>query len=117
MKYLRGICIIFAVSFLGDCLKSLIPLPVPASIYGLVLMFLLLVTGLVSLESVEAPAGFLIGIMPVLFIPAGVGLMASWGSIRKMLLPALVIVVGSMLVVMGVAGRVTDRLIRKEEDE
>ena len=117
MKYLRGIGIIFAVSFLGDCLKSIIPLPVPASIYGLALMFGALATGVVSLDTVETPAGFLTGIMPVLFVPAGAGLMASWSSIREMLLPALVIIVGSMLLVMGVSGKVTDRLIRTENDE
>ena len=38
MKYLRQFCIILLVSALGEGLHILLPLPVPASVYGLVLM-------------------------------------------------------------------------------
>ena len=78
MKYLRQFMIILLVSFVGELLKYAIPLPVPASIYGLVILFILLETGVLKLEAVKDTAIFLIEIMPLMFIPAGVGLMESW---------------------------------------
>ena len=81
MKFLRQFSIILFISFLGEILHMLIPLPVPASVYGLVLMLGALVTGVLKIGQVRETATFLIEIMPVMFIPAGVGLMESWPSL------------------------------------
>lgn len=82
MKLLRQFLIILAISFVGEALKYLIPLPVPASIYGMVILFVGLLTGLIKLRWVKDAGKFLIAVMPVMFIPAGVGLMSSWGGIK-----------------------------------
>ena len=74
MKYLRQFGLILLFSFLGEALRALIPLPVPASIYGMALLFLALAAGM-PLSAVEDTGDFLIEIMPVLFIPAGVGVL------------------------------------------
>lgn len=113
MKYLRQFSIILTVSFLGEVLNHLLPLPVPGSVYGLVLMLLALCTGLVKLEQVKGAADFLIEIMPVLFIPSTVGIMASWGLLQPILIPAAVIVVGSTLIVMAVTGLTAQGIIRR----
>lgn len=76
MKHLRQFLIILLFSFLGEGLKALLPLPVPASIYGLVLLFAALELGIIKLSAVEDAGKFLIEIMPVMFIPAGAG----WSS-------------------------------------
>ena len=73
MKHLRQFLIILLFSFLGEGLKALLPLPVPASIYGLVLLFAALELGIIKLSAVEDAGKFLIEIMPVMFIPAGAG--------------------------------------------
>ncbi len=121
MKFLNQFLIILALSFVGEALKYFLPLPVPASIYGMVLLFILLLTGLVKLEDVQDAGKFLIEIMPVMFIPAGVGLMESWGVLKPMLVPVVVIIVISLVLVMGISGRITQRVIRhsrkKEEKE
>ena len=121
MKFLKQFLIILALSFVGEALKYFLPLPVPASIYGMVLLFILLLTGLVKLEDVQDAGKFLIEIMPVMFIPAGVGLMESWGVLKPMLVPVVVIIVISLVLVMGISGRITQRVIRqsrkKEEKE
>lgn len=75
MKFIRQTCIILLVSFAAEALHSLLPLPIPASIYGLVLMFALLATGALPLEAVRQMGDFLVEIMPLMFIPAAVGLM------------------------------------------
>ena len=69
MKYLRQFCIILLVSALGEGLHILLPLPVPASVYGLVLMLGALASGILKLEQVEEAADFLVEIMPVMFVP------------------------------------------------
>ncbi|MGN0395310.1 MAG: CidA/LrgA family protein [Coprococcus sp.] len=112
MKYLKQFLVILAISFIGEILKALIPLPVPASIYGMVLLFIGLMTGLIKLDSVRETGKFLIEIMPVMFIPAGVGLMASWGILKPLLIPVSVITVVSLILVMAVSGHVTQFVIR-----
>ena len=112
MKYLKQFLIILVISFIGEILKALLPLPIPASIYGMVILFVCLLTGLVKLESVRETGKFLIEIMPVMFIPAGVGLMSSWGVLQPILVPVSVITVVTLLAVMVVSGRVAQAVIR-----
>ena len=113
MKYIRQFGVILLVSFLGELLNYLLPLPVPASIYGLVLMFLGLHFGLIRLEAVKDTASFLIEIMPLMFIPAGVGLLSSWDVIRPHVLSYLVIAAVTTFAVMFVSGHVTQLLLRR----
>ena len=112
MKYLRQFMIILLVSFVGELLKYAIPLPVPASIYGLVILFILLETGVLKLDAVKDTAIFLIEIMPLMFIPAGVGLIESWGDLGNMLVEVTVITVVSTVLVMGVSGKVTELVLK-----
>lgn len=90
---------------------------VPASIYGLVLMLLALVTGIVKIEQVKDTAVFLIEIMPVMFIPAAVGLLDSWSVLRPTIVPVIVITVLTTIIVMVVTGRVTQNVIRKGREK
>ena len=115
MKFLRQFLLIILFSLIGELLHALIPLPIPASIYGLVLLFVALMTGLVKLSHVKETAKFLIEIMPIMFVPAGVGLMESWGEFRAMLVPILVILIVSTVLVMGVSGQVTQTIIRLQK--
>ena len=107
--------IILTISFLGEILKAVIPLPIPASIYGLLLMLTALVTGIVPVDSVRRTAEFLIEIMPMMFIPAGVGLMESWGLISGIWIQVVVVIVVSTFLVMTASGRVTQSVIRAEK--
>ena len=83
MKYVRQFLIILAISLAGEILKYILPLPIPASIYGMAILFAGLMTGLIKLDSVRETGKFLIEIMPLMFIPAGVGLMDSWGNLGR----------------------------------
>lgn len=114
MKFLRQFCIILFVSFLGELLHLLIPLPIPASVYGLVLMLLALCSGILKLAQVKKAADFLIEIMPVMFIPAAVGLLESWSALQSIWLPVIVITILTTVIVMAVTGQVTQRMIRRE---
>lgn len=115
MKFVRQFCLILGLTFLGELCRFFIPLPVPAGIYGLLLFLLCLLTGLIRAEQVEETADFLVEIMPLLFIPAGVGLMDSMDLLRPMLLPLLVITPLTTLVVMVVTGHTTQMILKKKE--
>ncbi|MBQ2326155.1 MAG: CidA/LrgA family protein [Clostridia bacterium] len=112
MKYIRQLCIIMLVSFAGEAVRAILPFPIPASIYGLVIMMVLLMTKLLPLSAVEETADFLVGIMPVMFIPAAVGLMGAWSELRPVLLPVAAILVITTALVMAVTGRVTQLLMK-----
>ena len=112
MKYVKQFGIILGVCFLAEVLHWLLPLPVPASIYGIVLMFLGLQLRLIPLHSVRQAGMLLVEIMPLMFIPAAVGLLEAWDVIAPSWLPYLVIIAVSTLVVMVVSGRVTQAVIR-----
>lgn len=114
MVYVGQMVLILLISFLGEALHALLPLPVPASIYGMVLMLLALCLKILPQEKIEKTADFLIAIMPVLFIPAGVGLMASWDALKGMLLPALLAVLVVTALVLGVSGWGAQGILRLE---
>lgn len=115
MKYVKQFCIIILVSFLGEALYALLPLPIPASVYGLILMLLALQTGILKLPQVKETAVFLVEIMPVMFIPAGVGLINSWSVLKPIWLPVSIITVATTVIVMAVTGRVTQFVIRRNK--
>lgn len=113
MKFLRQFMIILLLSFLGEVLKMFIPLPIPASVYGLVLMLVCLMTGVLKTSQVKDAAFFLIEIMPVMFIPAAAGLIDSWKVLQPLLLPILVITVVITVFVMVIAGKVAQMIAQK----
>lgn len=113
MKYINQFLIILLISFLGEILKCLLPLPIPASIYGMIILFLGLMTKVIKLESVKETGKFLIEIMPIMFIPAGVGLMITWGGYQPILLPVSIITAVTIITVMVATGWVSQIIIRK----
>ncbi len=111
MKYIRQLGIIMSVTFLGELLHYFILLPVPASIYGLLLMLISLLTGIIRISQVKETANFLLDIMPILFVPSGVGLMDKWGVLSPVLVPVAVTVLVSTVIVMVASGHATQAVI------
>ena len=114
MRFIKQLLIILGVTFAGEALHFLLPLPVPASIYGLVLMLLCLCFKVFPLRAVEETGDFLIDLMPALFVPATVGVMAAWDVLQPVLLQVALITFLSLIVVMAVCGRVTQWALRRE---
>ena len=115
MKYLKQFLLILVISFIGELLKYLLPLPIPASIYGMLLLFSGLLSGVIKLEAVKEAGTFLIEIMPLMFIPAGVGLMTSWGTLKGIIVPVGIITVLNNIKVMVATGHVSQTIIRKSK--
>ncbi|MGN1215252.1 MAG: CidA/LrgA family protein [Candidatus Cryptobacteroides sp.] len=113
MKYVLQFLIIMAFSFLGELLHHFIPLPVPASIYGIVLLFLALELKVLKVSDIKETSSFLIAIMPIMFLPPAVGVLESLEMLRTSLFPFIAVTFVSTVVVMAVSGRVTQRIIRR----
>lgn len=117
MKYTRQFGIILAITFVAELLKTWIPLPIPASIYGLLLMLLLLHFKIIKLNQIKETALFLIEIMPMMFIPAAVGLLVTFPSLKSILIPVLIITIVTTVFVMAVTGKITQYMIRLRKEE
>lgn len=115
MKYVNQFLIILGFSFVGELIHAALPLPVPASVYGLVLLFVCLQAGIVKLNQVEQAADFFLQIMPVLFISASVSLMNIISDILGSLAAIVIITAVSTFVVMGVTGKTAQFMIEKKE--
>lgn len=120
MKYLRQFLIILMVSFIGEILHAVVPLPIPAGIYGIVIMFIGLCTKIIPLEWVKSSSVFLIELMPVMFIPAAVGLIDSWNIIESGIFAYITVTIITTVAVMGISGLVTQIFVkhsRKSEEK
>ena len=117
MKYLLQFLIIVAISFLGELLHYFISLPIPASIYGIILLFAALQMGWLKVRQIREVSTWLIAIMPALFIPSAVGLVKSWDILSQSLVKYSVITFVSTLVVMGLTGLATQYAIRQSKNK
>lgn len=115
MKYIGQFTIIITISLMGEILNKLIPLPIPASIYGMIILFTLLSTNLLRLSAVKETGKFLIYIMPIMFVPPTVGLMDSWGIMQEFLIAIITISLLSTIIVLAVSGRITQFIIGLKE--
>ncbi len=111
MKYVIQFLIIAAFAFIGELLHWFIPLPIPASIYGIVLLFIALELKWVKVSDIREVSSFLIAVMPIMFIPAAAGLMESWGAVKSSVWEYALITIVSTFVVMGVSGAITQFVI------
>ena len=115
MKYLKQFGIILLVTGIGEIIRYFVPFPIPGRIYGLILMFTLLCTHVIRVEDIREAAVFLIEIMPVMFIPAAVGLIESWGELQPILIQTVIILVLTTVIVMAVTGQTAMFMIGKEK--
>jgi len=117
MKYLLQLSIIGLITFISEILSWLIPLPIPAGIYGLILLFVLLMLKVIKLEWVENAADFLLAVMPIMFVPAAASLMTKWDLIKNDVAGLLIASVASTAIVMIVSGLITQCVIRKRKNK
>ena len=115
MQYLKQVALILVFSFLGEVCRAVIPLPIPASIYGMILLFAALSLKIVKVAQVREAGGFLTSILPVLFVAPVVNLIDCWDQLRQAIVPLVVIVLATTFLTFGVAGVVTKWAMRGEK--
>lgn len=115
MKYMMQIGIIATISFIAELLHFFLPLPIPASVYGMVILFVLLCLKVIKLPQVEDVADWMLSIMPIFFIAPSVGLINSFDSIKGQVIPLVVICFVSTVVVNGLTGVIAQGIIRLQK--
>ena len=115
MKYLKQLFIIVIVSFVGELIHFFVPLPIPASIYGLVILFMLLEFKIVKLEKVKDASSFPLGIMPIFFVPPCVGFINAFPLMKQYGVQFIVIGIGTTILVMVSTGWVVQLIMNTKE--
>lgn len=112
MKYLKQVSILFAFTFISEILNRIIPLPIPASIYGLVFLFLCLEFKIIKIDQIKDTADFLLAILPIMFVPSSVGFIKALPLMKKYGIQFLIIGVSTTFLVMIVSGLITQLILR-----
>ncbi len=114
MRYVFQLLIIICFSFAGEILHRVLPLPLPASIYGIILLYAALELKIIKVRQIREVSTTLIMAMPVMFIPPAVGLLNTWEEIQDIWPQYLLITVLSTFIVMAGAGWMTQAVIRRK---
>lgn len=117
MKYIRQLCVIFGFSLLGELCHALIPLSVPAAVYGMVLLFAALKLKIVPGEAVREAGGFLVALLPLIFVVPAVGLLDSWQAIAGHAAAFVCLILFSLVLTFAAAGLVTQAMIRRKRSD
>lgn len=112
MKYLKQVSILFTFTFISEILNRIIPLPIPASIYGLVFLFLCLEFKIIKIDQIKDTADFLLAILPIMFVPSSVGFIKALPLMKKYGIQFLIIGVSTTFLVMIVSGLITQLILR-----
>ena len=115
MKLIRQVTWIIFFTLWGEMCNKLLPLPVPAGVYGLIFMLIFLMQGIIPLNAVEQAGNFMLETMSIMFLPAAVGIMTVTKLLMPVLVPYLVIIVLSTIIVMAVTGLVSQRILKVTE--
>lgn len=117
MKYIRQFGVVLLFSLLGELCHWLIPLPIPASIYGMVLLFAALALKILPKSWVQETGGFLVSILPLLFVVPVVGLLGCLDVVAENWAAILVILLVSTCLTFTVSGLVTQALLKKRKED
>ena len=113
---LSALTLILSCQLAGELITRFFGLPVPGPVAGMVILFALLVAKGSVPEQIGAVADGLLRNLALLFVPAGVGVMAHLGLIGQDWLPISVALVGSTLATIAVTALVMNRLARPGAD-
>ncbi|MFC7393589.1 CidA/LrgA family protein [Scopulibacillus cellulosilyticus] len=110
------IALLYVFYFIGNCLQNVLHLPIPGSILGMILLFLLLCFKIVPLKSIETGSQFLLAYLPVFFIPATTGVMNYYHFFMGSGVILFFITILSTLMVMVFSGLTTHYLSKRKSD-
>nr|WP_296961618.1 CidA/LrgA family protein [uncultured Mediterraneibacter sp.] len=118
MKILKQFGIIFGVCWISIVIEHYLPFSFPASVIGMILLLLCLMTGALKIEHVQEKADFLLGNMAFFFVPAGVSIINYFDVLKSSLLQLIVICVVSTVITFAATAysvTLTVRLLEKRK--
>lgn len=112
MKLIKELYIIILFSLFGEAISLLLSkfMVVPGSVIGMLLLFFALHFKWIKMASVEEAGTWLTSNMAILFVPAGVGLIANFDTLAKTWWQLVVIIALTTALMMAFIGRVVQRL-------
>lgn len=120
MKIIKQVGIIFTVCWLSLAIEKVLPFAFPASVIGMILLFVCLRTGLLKIEHVQEKADFLLGNMAFFFVPAGVSIMNYFDILKSSVVQLIIICVLSTIFTFAVTAwsvQLTVRLMGKRKED
>ena len=115
MRILRQFGVIFGVCWASLVIEHYLPFSFPASVIGMILLLLCLLTGFLKIEHVQEKADFLLGNMAFFFVPAGVSIINYFDILKSTVLQLLVICVVSTIVTFAVTAYVVTLTVKLME--
>jgi len=126
IQYLRAFILIYLCLFVGNAISSLLPITIPGSIIGMLILFCLLSTQILPFKWVKPGCNLLIRYMALLFVPIGVGVMNYYDQLRTQFGPLVVSCLASTIIVLlvvaycshyihGERGTLTDKAEKKND--
>lgn len=96
---------IFAVIMLiSNGIAAIVPIPIPASVVGLVLLFVLLCLKVIKLEQVETLGTSLTSLIGFLFVPSGISVMNSLGVMQQYGVQIALVILLATIILLGATG-------------
>ena len=120
MKIIKQIEIVFWVGWVSLAIEKLLPFTFPASVIGMILLLVCLLTGILKMEHIQEKADFLLENMAFFFIPAGVSIINYFDVLKNSVIQLVVICVVSTVVTFAVTAysvMFTIRLLNRRKGE
>lgn len=111
-RFAGGLALLVALNYLGEWLVRLAHAPVPGSVIGMLALTVLLELRAVSVEWVRPAAELLVRHLALLYVPAGVAVLAYLAAVRHDLLAIAVAALASLIAVLLVVGLLVQRFDR-----
>ncbi|MDO5540684.1 MAG: CidA/LrgA family protein [Eubacteriales bacterium] len=98
MKIVKQIGLIFSIYLGSEIISKLLPFSLPGSVISLVVIAVLLATNRMKEEDIRETADFLLKIMAMLFVPAGIGVVEDFSSVQGQLWKIIFIVIAALII-------------------
>lgn len=114
MKFFRESILLLSIYFVSEIISKSLNLPVPGSIIGMILLFVLLTSNIVKIEMVENLANFFLDHLAFFFIPASVGLMTSFSSLKGSIFKIILLCILTTIIVISVTAIIVQFICNKK---
>ncbi|WP_306659819.1 CidA/LrgA family protein [Bacillus sp. AFS017336] len=115
LLFLAQLIIIWAIYEFSTFIVRLFHLPIPSSVFGMIILYILLSSKIMRLEYIEKGAAFLNKHLAFFFVPYAVGLMNYGGLIKSHGLQLMLMVAGSTMIGLVITAGTSQYLTRKEK--
>lgn len=117
MKIFREAIIILGIYLIGELISKSFSLPLPGNIIGMIILLILLCTKVIKVEKVESISTFFLDHLSFFFIPAGVGLISSFDSVKNSLLYILILCLITTALVIISTGLIVQFIIKMKNNK